>query len=58
MCLILAKHMQRVQRFIGENKSAINTLNEQKLKMDAKCKDFFYVKCLLAYEDSNTIKTV
>ena len=39
-----------------KTKSAINTLNEQKSKMDAKCKDLFYMKCLLAYEDSNTIK--
>ena len=36
--------------------STINTLYEQKSKMDTKCKDFVYMKYLLAYEDSNTIK--
>ena len=47
--------MQRVQWFIGGNKSTTNTLIEQKSKMDTKYKDFLNMKCLLAYEDSNLL---
>ena len=43
---------------LRENKNTINILNEQKSKMDTKCKDFFNVKCLLGYENSNTINRI